>query len=146
MKKLLLILSLIFIVCINTHAQQYKNIEKFRNEKLGIFHTIKSGDLVPFGHFLSFDNYTNNNIRVTYKVTVRVILKKKSTFRDFSYTKTTYINPKSSNVDHFIEDAIMDFINRNSDDIYYENYCSLMLRDFELINFGVEKKNYETSY
>lgn len=150
MKRLSLLISVI-IICVNVVAQNYNNIELFRNEKLGVFHTIKldgvvAGDALPLGHYVSFDNYTNNNIRVTYKVTVRVLLKKKSSFKDFTYTNTVYIKPKSSTIDFLTDNGILDFMQSNSPDMYIENHCGLLLRDFDMINYGVEKKNYETSY
>lgn len=38
------------------------------------------------------------------------------------------------------------FIENHSADMYFEKNFHLMLRDYELINYGIEKKNYETAY
>lgn len=147
MKRILFITFMAICASFAIIAQNYRYQELFRNEKLGIFHTVKTGDLVPGGHYLLIDNYTNNNLRVTYKAKVRVVNKVSRTYRDFTYTKTVYAKPKDSFLDHFYDTTeVMNHIISISKDAYFENYCNLMLMDFELINFGVENKNYETTY
>lgn len=147
MKRILFITFMAICASIATIAQGYSNQELFRNEKLGIYHTVKTGDLVPGGHYISFNNYTNNNLRVTYKAKVRVVDKTSRTYRDFTYTKTIYAKPKGSFLDFLYDtNEVMNHIVSISKDPYFENFCHLMLMDFELINFGIENKNYETTY
>ena len=144
--KHLLICFLVLCVGITNHAYG-ENHELFKNDKVGIFHWIKSGDLVPSGHFLIFDNYTNNNLRVTYKVTVRVVVKASRTYQDITYTATAYIKPRDRYLDSMWgQQDVWTFIENHSADMYFEKNFHLMLRDFELINYGIEKKNYETAY
>lgn len=135
----------VVIACVSASAQTYSYIKQFKTEKVGVFHTIKNGqDLVPGEHYLLFANYTNNNLRVTYKVTVRVISKKARKARDYTYTSTVYVKPNGQSLDFFYDDGnIMNYLNSQGD---WFNNCHILFLNFEMINFGVEKKNYETTY
>lgn len=148
MKKIILVLFAIIGFCCNVSAQNYSNVELFQNEKLGIFHTVKNGnDALPGEHYVSFDNYTNNNLRVTYKVNVRVIVIKTRSYKDFTYTETVYIKPKGSAIDLFWNNRdVYNYLQSNSGSQWFTDTCRLLFNNFELVNYGVEQKNYETSY
>lgn len=150
MKRIILFIIAITGVCISMFAQNYVDRELFKNEKLGIFHTIKDGkDAMFMSHYLTFENYTNYKIRVTYKAKVRVFgVQKDRRRKEFTYTNTVYVKPNSVTLDDFwaFNKEIQNFISSLSEDIYFENYCRLLFLDFELINYGVDKKNYETTY
>lgn len=152
MKRLLLFLLSIF-VCINSMAQK-TYAEQFKNEKLGVWHVEdKKGSRVwPCRHYLLFENFTNNNMRVKYKVKGRVLDCHTSESVDFSYTATKFLKPKDCKTDNFIDpdytEDICTFLFEHCKDghcsVSYD--CQLLFFDFELINYGVEKKNYETEY
>lgn len=86
-------------------------------------------------------------MRVTYKATVRVIVVRNSSYKDFTYTNTQYIKPKSCKLDHFWDNqSVMNYIQNVSVNQWYGDACRLLFSDFELVNYGVEQKNYETTY
>lgn len=153
MKRLLLFLLSIF-VCINSMAQWASYAKQFENEKLGVWHVEKEIDsnVWPGRHFLLFENFTSNNMRVQYKVAGRVFDCHTLEQLDFSYTRTIFLKPKGSQVDTFLDPSynknVHKFLHEHCKDGHstVSHDCQLLLFDFELINYGVEKKNYETEY
>ena len=148
MKRFLYLLTVITGFSISLAGQNRMYYEQFKNEKLGIFHTVKGDrDATPGDHYLLFENYTNNNIRVTYKTTVRVFGVNTTGYKDFKYTNTVYIKPKDNVLDFFWDDpSVKKYMISVSGNQMYNIACRVLLIDFELINYGVEQKNYETSF
>lgn len=153
MKKIFVILVALIGFGISANAQTYTNNKLFGNEKLGIYHTVKDGqDVVFTKHFLSFDNLTNNNLRVTYKATCNLWVIKGTTTttpEKFTYTRTIYVKPKDRTIDMFLDSdsdrrPLWNYVQRNNG--RFDENVRIVLVDFELINYGVENKNYETTY
>ena len=150
MKRVLMALVAFMGICLGATAQNFTYKEFFKNEKLGIFHAVMDRlDPFLYKHSISFNNYTNNNIRVTYKAHVRAWVvqgNSSSTPKDFTYTSTIYIQPNNSVNDCFDDNnSVRDYLRRNGGYSKIDN-ARVLLVDFELINYGVENKNYETTY
>ncbi|MDD6622062.1 MAG: hypothetical protein PUE90_05025 [Bacteroidales bacterium] len=150
MKRIIAITLLLICICCAINAETLI----FRNNVLEITNTSPDCNYVGKSAVALY-NKTNNKMRVTYKVTGNIycVLNGNSyNFKD--WVLTTYLEPNdvkcNSLIDYngfknplwdFYQNEIRRYNNNLPDDKIRVNISKV-----ELVNYGIEKVNYETNY